>query len=327
MALPQALRARWQAWWQGRQPVADTHATTQRNTYIVPTPAGLAFCGTLGVLLLASINEQLSLGYGLTFALTGAGLASMHTTHANLRGLQMDLKAPEGVHAGGEFTLALRLHNPGSARFGIAVSAQLDGGLTEPAWVDVPALGHAVLKLRLPAPTRGLRELPRLVIATRFPLGFFRAWSYWRPASRVWVYPRAEEVLAPFPPQAEAGAGEAAPTRQAASGTDFSGVRGYRRGDSVKQILWRKSTLAMEQGTPPWVRETEAPLAQDLWLDWRDTPGRDVEARLSRLTAWVLAAERLGQPYGLRLAGREIAPSLGAAHRQACLEALAGFSA
>ena len=321
------LRQRWQAWWQSRQPPADTHQTTQRNVYIVPTWAGVAFCGTLGVLLLASINEQLSLGYALTFALTGAGLASMHTTHANLRGLQMDLKAPEGVHAGDEFALELRLHNPGSARFGIAVSAQLGSGATEPAWVDVPALGHAVVRLRLPAVKRGLRELPRLIVTTRFPLGFFRAWTYWRPASRVWVYPRAEAMPAPFPPQAEAGAGDAASTRQSVSGTDFSGVRSYRRGDSMKQILWRKSALALEQGSSPWVRETEAPLARDLWLDWRDTQGRDVETRLSRLTAWVLAAERLGQPYGLRLAGPEIAPSLGSSHRQACLQALAGFGA
>lgn len=321
-----ALQRRWQRWWQARHPLADTHQTTQRNVYIVPTWAGLAFCGTLGVLLLTSINEQLSLGYALTFALTGAGLASMHTTHANLRGLQMDLLPPDGVHAGEEYALELRLHNPGRARFGIAVSAQLDTGATEPAWVDVPALGHAVLRLRLPALQRGLIGLPRLVVTTRFPLGFFRAWSYWRPAARVWVYPQPEAVPAPFPAQAEAGAAEAASLRQATSGTDFSGVRSYRRGDSMKQILWRKSALALDQGLPLWVRETEAPLAQDLWLDWRDTQGRDTEARLSRLTAWVLAAERQGQPYGLRLAGREIAPSLGAAHRQACLEALAAFA-
>ncbi len=322
-----ALRRRWQAWWQGRQPVADTHQTTQRNVYIVPTWAGVAFCCTLGVLLLASINEQISLGYALTFALTGAGLASMHTTHGNLRGLQMDLKAPDGVHAGDDYTLELRLHNPGRARFGIAVSAQLDSGATEPAWVDVPALGHAVLQLRLPAARRGLHALPRLIITTRFPLGFFRAWSYWRPASQVWVYPQPEAAPPAFPAQAEAGQADAASTRQSASGTDFSGVRTYRRGDSVKQILWRKSALALDQGLPLWVRETEAPLARDLWLDWRDTHGRDVEARLSRLTAWVLTAERLGQPYGLRLAGREWPPSLGAAHRLNCLQALAGFAA
>ena len=320
-----AVRQRWQAWWQARQPVADVHETTQRNVYIVPTWAGIAFCCTLGVLLLASINEQLSLGYALTFALTGAGLASMHTTHANLRGLQMDLKSPEGVHAGDEYALELLLHNRGGARFGIAVSAQLESGATEPAWVDVPALGHAVLKLRLPATRRGLQALPRLIVTTRFPLGFFRAWSYWRPASQVWVYPQAEVAPPPFPAQAEAGTGEAASTRQSTSGTDFSGVRSYRRGDSLKQILWRKSALALDHGLAPWVRETESPLARDLWLDWRDTQGRDVEPRLSRLTAWVLAAERAGQPYGLRLAGRELAPSLGAAHRQACLEALAGF--
>ncbi|RZJ11632.1 MAG: DUF58 domain-containing protein [Rubrivivax sp.] len=341
MAVLSALASRWQSWWQARQPVGDTHGTTQRNVYIVPTLAGVAFCGTLGVLLLASINEQLSLGYALTFALVGAGLASMHTTHANLRGLQMDLRAPDGVHVGDDYVLELRLHNPGGARFGIAFSAQLGDnanlpqgelvrrlrGMTAPAWVDVPALGHEVLRLRLPASRRGLRELPRLVITTRFPLGFFVAWSYWRPASKVWVYPRPEAVLAPFPTQAEAGSGEAASTHQSASGTDFSGVRSYRRGDSMKQILWRKSTLAMEQGSAPWVRETESPLAKDLWLDWRDTQGSDVEARLSRITAWVLAAEGMGQPYGLRLAGREIVPSLGASHRQACLEALAGFNA
>ncbi len=44
---------------------------------------------------------------------------------------------------------------------------------------------------------------------------------------------------------------------------------------------------------------------------------------LSRLTAWVLMAERLGLDYGLRLPGREIAPDQGAAHKARCLEALA----
>ncbi|MFX4435576.1 hypothetical protein ABTA38_19740, partial [Acinetobacter baumannii] len=83
----------------------------------------------------------------------------------------------------------------------------------EPAWVDVPALGHAVLGLRLPAPRRGLRALPRRVITTRFPMGFFRAGSYWRPASRVWVYPRAEPTPPPCPAQADAGGADAAGSR------------------------------------------------------------------------------------------------------------------
>ena len=47
------------------------------------------------------------------------------------------------------------------------------------------------------------------------------------------------------------------------------------------------------------------------------------EARLSRLCAWVLAADRLGIEYGLRLPAMEIPPSSGPAHRRHCLEALA----
>jgi len=320
-----ALRRRWQAWWQSRLPLADTHVLTQRNVYIVPTPVGLAFCATLGVLLLASINEQLSLGYALTFALTGAGLASMHTTHANLRGLQLDLKPPEGVHAGDDYPLELRLHNPGAARHGLALQARLsDGRLSEPAWVDVPARGHAQLTLRLPAEQRGLRALPTLQLSTRFPLGLFRAWSYWRPASTVWVYPRAEQPPPPFPTQPEAGDAATSGSAPAqAGGSDFAGVRAYRRGDTLRAVLWRKSVSALEAGLPPWVRDTEAPPAHELWLLWEASAGRDIEARLARLTAWVLAADRAGRPYGLRLPGQALAPALGLQHKLACLQALA----
>ena len=49
----------------------------------------------------------------------------------------------------------------------------------------------------------------------------------------------------------------------------------------------------------------------------------DREARVSRLTAGVLQADRLGVEYGLRLPGREISPDVGAAHRHRCLEVLA----
>jgi uncharacterized protein (DUF58 family) len=37
----------------------------------------------------------------------------------------------------------------------------------------------------------------------------------------------------------------------------------------------------------------------------------------------VLAAERAGAHYGLRLGGKELAPGSGDSHRAACLEALA----
>ncbi|MDC8771179.1 DUF58 domain-containing protein [Roseateles albus] len=323
------MRQLWQGWWAARHPLSDTHLMGQRNIYILPSRPGLAFCATLGLLLLASINDQLSLGYLLTFLLTGAGLASMHSTHANLRGLSLDLAAPEPVFAGDDVRLNLRLHNNGGARYGIGVHVQ-GGPRSEIAWTDVPAQGHAVLGLRFAAKTCGRQPLPTLQIVTRFPLGLFRSWSVWRPASMVWIYPQPEQPAPPFPAQTEGGSGQAQSSSVLQRGQDFEGVRQYRRGDSMRQVLWKKAALSLAQAdsgsSQLWVRETHAPVAQTLWLDWRDCAGLSAEARASRLCAWLLAAERAQAPCGLRLPGGELplelAPDLGPEHLRACLQAL-----
>lgn len=311
-------QARWQAWWAARHPPRDDQLLTQRNLYILPSRAGLAFCATLLLLLLASINDQLSLGYLLTFLLAGAGLVSMQSTHANLRGLRLDLKAPPPVHAGQALSLDIRLHNDGAARYGVGLRASG----TELAHVDVPAQGHALLQLQLPQPQRGHLQLPRLRIESRFPLGLFGAWSFWQPAARAWVYP-APEADAPAAPPGEADQPQG--PGQPGQG-EADGLRPYRRGDTPRQILWRKSALALQQpeaGLPLLVREDGAGRASPQWLDLAATRGLPFEQRLSRLTAWVLRAEAGGRPYGLRLGGQALAPALGPEHLQACLQALA----
>ena len=51
----------------------------------------------------------------------------------------------------------------------------------------------------------------------------------------------------------------------------------------------------------------------------------DTEQRLSVLTAWIIAADRTREDYGLRIPGSEFPPSHGEAHRRKCLETLALF--
>ena len=51
--------------------------------------------------------------------------------------------------------------------------------------------------------------------------------------------------------------------------------------------------------------------------------GLDLERRLSRLTRWVLEAERAGIRYRLLLPGLSVGPNLGPAHRLRALKALA----
>lgn len=311
-----APRERLRRWWLERLPRSDTWALGQRNIYILPTPAGLAFTLTLVVMLIAAINYQLNLGYALTFLLAGAGLVSMHLTHGNLRGLTLHLKPVASVHAGEPARLEVVLTNAGRARHGLGL--RLESSAEATAWCDVDAGGQQTMHLSLIPPTRGWHAVPPLVLQTAFPFGLFRAWSVWRPAGRVLAWPRPESPPPPLPGAALAEGGQVA--RRLADGGEFDGVRPWRRGDTMRQVVWKKAARTQELVS----RETAGSGRTELWLDWSGCGGSsEGEARLARLAAWVDAAERAALPYGLRLPGSELSPGGGAAHRRAALDRLA----
>ena len=141
------------------------------------------------------------------------------------------------------------------------------------------------------------------MLETRFPLGLFRAWSYVEPDARCLVYPQ---------PGALAAAGARAPRpragalrSQAPGNDDFSGLRAYQLSDSPRHVAWKAVARSDDMLTKQFTGEAAA----ELWLDWRLLPAAlGLEQRLSRLAGWVLAAERGGAHYGLRLPGIEIAP-------------------
>ncbi|MFD0667540.1 DUF58 domain-containing protein [Ramlibacter sp. MAHUQ-53] len=313
-----ALATRLRAWWHSRLPRADTVALTHRNVYILPTRPGLMLAATLLVLLVASINYQLNLGYLVTFLLGGAALAAMHVSHANLRGLQLALSAPAPQFCGAAAPLTVTLTNTSRrARAGVALAVSQPGQPPQWAWCDVPARGSSQVQVTVPAGPRGLQPLPLLAAETRFPLGTFRAWALWRPAARMLVYPQPEALPPPLPP-GEATRDDGRARRSAASG-EFDGVRAWRRGDPMRLVAWKKAARTGELVS----RDTQQSGRQVLWLDLAQAGAGDTERRLSRLTAWVLQADRLGLDYGLRLPGLALAPGQGEAHRLRCLEALA----
>lgn len=308
-------RARMRRWWLTRLPLTDSLTLTQRNVYILPTRAGWMLAATLLVLLVASINYQLNLGYLLTFLLAGCAAAGMAVSHGTLRGLQLQLPPPQPLFAGALARLDLKLINPRKTpRYAIGMAL-----LDDPqwSWADVPAQGEAIVQIGFRPAQRGLHGLPMLTAETRYPLGTFRVWAVWRPAAQLLVYPQPEVPPPPLPPgEPRSGAGVAAGAR--ASG-EFDGVRAWQRGDPMKLVVWKKFAKSDELVS----RDTQQAHRQELWLDLARAGSLDTEARLSRLAAWVLAADEQGLDYGLRLPGLEIAPASGAAHRLRCLEALA----
>ena len=316
-----SVRAWFRQWWLSRLPLTDTWALGQRNIYILPTKAGYTFAATLVVMLLAAINYQLNLGYALTFLLAGAGIVSMHITHGNLRGLTLHLRPIAAGFASEPAVLEVVLTNPGHERHGLALrfedQARMGNSFT---WCDAPAGAQTSAQLSFAPAHRGWHAAPVLVLETLFPFGLFRAWTVWRPAARALAWPRPEQPPPPLP-HAAATAGDERATQRSA-GSELDGVRPWRRGDTMRQVVWKKVARSGELVS----RETAGMAGRTLWLDWAETPVADIEGRLSRLSAWILLAEREGLDCGLRLPGHELQPQQGAAHRRAALDLLAQWS-
>jgi uncharacterized protein (DUF58 family) len=316
------VRARIDGWFLSRRPPADIVELTQRNVYIVPSRAGWMLGATLALLLVASINFQLNLGYLLTFMLAGCVVVGMHVGHATLRGLTLHLMPPEAQHAGSAAILRVVLHNARrGVRYGIGLSVRGSG---QWAWSDVPAQGSEAVAVAFRPGRRGLHPVPPLTAETRYPLGTFRVWTVWMPAAQLLVYPAPEAAPPPLPVgEALQGDASSAASRTGPAG-EYDGLRAYRRGDPLKLVVWKKAARAQAAGSDDLVsRDTQHARRDELWLDAQAANLADVEARMSRLCAWVLMADRLGIDYGLRVGGRTLRPSQGEAHRRACLEALA----
>ncbi|MEO8203496.1 MAG: DUF58 domain-containing protein [Betaproteobacteria bacterium] len=316
-ALP---RSRLAAWFYGHR--ATEHGPIRlghRRVYIVPTRVGMMFAATLLIMLVGSINYVLSLGFMLTFLLSGLALAGMVHTVRNLARLVVVTGRAEPVFAGETAQFRLFLENPAPwVRPAIMLRHEASGAQLV---TDVPASATAEVVLSVPAARRGWLALTRVRLETRYPLGLFRAWSIVQPDFRCLVYPRPDKAALPASsPDASYG------TRQATTqGTDdFSSLRTYQLADSPRHVAWKAVARSDAMLTKQFTGDASA----ELWLDWTMLPvALDVEARLSRIAGWVLASEAEGLRYGLRLPGIILPPAHGDTHRAACLTALALYQA
>ncbi len=310
------------ALWRTKATARDTGSVllSQRRVYILPTRAGLGFCALLLVLLVGSINYSLGLGFGLTFVAGACALVDMVQTTRNLAGLVLSPGRAPDVFAGEDAPFELRVENPTRLpRYAVWIDFEHE---REPRQaVDVTAGGSTTLVLRTPTRTRGWMRPPRVRLSTRFPLGLFRAWSWWQPDSRALVYPFPEQDAPPLPMT-----GRPSPDGVGSTGSDdFAGVRSYQPGDPMRYLAWRQiARLDPALGGQLVTKHFEGGTVDELVLDFDALPPRlDEELRLARMARWVLEAEQRALPYAFRLGRIRYDSALGAAHQAACLRALA----
>jgi uncharacterized protein (DUF58 family) len=332
----QPLTLRISDWIAGRRgPEAGAVLLDRKRVYILPTRAGLVFGAAMLVLLVGSINYGLQLGFLLTFLVTSMAIVGMHHTHRNLAQITLRGQRAESSFAGDVVHFELAATNPTAEsrhalHFGFVVAARpfawlrlwrrepLDAGRALPGvTLDLAAGDSRAVSLGLRSTRRGRLACPRICVDTRFPFGLWRAWAYLTPALTAIIYPTPEAQAPPLP---LTGAGTLEGTTSAVSGDDFAGVRPYQEGDPHKTIAWR---LAARSDTLA-VKLFDATGGGEVALDFAALPpGMPLEAKLSRLTRWVLDADAAQLRYVLRLPGREVPLGSGTEHRERCLTELA----
>lgn len=312
--LRSALDARVQAWMRRRQGIdPDPVRLHRRRIYILPTPLGVAYAAMLFAMVLGGMNYGNNLGLALAFLLVSLGLVVMHHCHGTLSGLSLRLAATGSGFVGGEVRFAINLENTSLAP---RPRIELGTGRVPARIVDVPAAGTATTELSVPATRRGRVKLERFEVATRHPLGLFRAWAvvHCEFAAIAWPAPAERGRV---PPGVETDTGGA--QEHAQGDHDFAGLRPFQPGDSLRRVAWK----AYARGQGLHTKQYAGTDVVSHVFDWDSLPALGTEARLAQLCRWVLDAHEQGEAFGLRLPGVTLEPNVGTAHRERCLDALA----
>ncbi|MFP4257260.1 MAG: DUF58 domain-containing protein [Desulfobacterales bacterium] len=312
------MRFKKQSATRAKQPAASAAFTIARkNTYILPTRYGLLFVILLTAMLAGSINYNNNLGFLLVFLLGGMATVSIIHTHRNIVGLRILSATPRPVFAGDTAVFYLTVDPESTSRKALVFSLDKSRKTIE----DASAQTQARIAVKAPAPYRGELSAGPLSVSTRYPLGLFYAWSYVVPELSCIVYPRP--VHGPLEADKAAGAENAKKQegKTLRGVDDFMGLKAYQPGDPVRHISWK----AYSRGQGLFTKDFAGHKRKTVMFDYDSVPGRDAEAKLSRLCGLVISAAAQNLEYGLRLPGKKIGPGRGEQHKHGCLKALALF--
>ncbi|OED39041.1 hypothetical protein AB833_15965 [Chromatiales bacterium (ex Bugula neritina AB1)] len=285
--------------------------------YILPTKRGLAFFAVIAVMLVASMNFGLNLGYALSFIFIGLIASCLLSTYLNLAQLQFTCAHAADCHACSPQNFSVTLRDP-LQRQRHSITVTNADGIADT--IDLKPGAEANITLQLVPKNRGTHALGRLTISSNFPLGLWRGWGYMHTPVSAYVYPNPETPCPDFAPQ-KTSTGEMisalTPDRE------FAELKQYQQTDSPGAVAWK----SVARGAGWYSKHFDAEQrAIDLKLRWQDTPSdQNIEQRLSRLCAWILEAEKRSQHYAFELPGISRSANSGLDHQQRCLRDLASY--
>ncbi len=284
-----------------------------RQIFILPTRFGWMLGLLMFGMLMGSLNFNNNLGLLTTFVVAGLGLVSMLLAYNNLRGIRIHRTSAEPVFAGQPLTLNITFINDQNR---VRPALEMLAGKFRVEF-DLPGSSLEEVGIRIPTHHRGWLKPDRLRLQTCHPIGLFEGWTWFWPERPVLVWPRPASHPPPLPSGHDLESGRQ--QRNEPEGEEFFSLRDWRSSDPVHRVAWKAS----QRHQTLLSREFRAEQSDHLTFDLALTPGRDLEERISNLTAWVLQAEREHLHWTLKLNDASHGPASGKRHCHHCLRMLA----
>ncbi len=285
--------------------------------YILPSGRGMAFICVIAIMLMASINYGLNLGYALCFILIGLFAACLLATYKNLANISFLSVATNETFAGSNLQVTVRISEEAN-RYRSSIRLHNKHASTI---VDAKPKAVTEAQLTIADLPRGRHAIGRLTLSSDFPLGLWRGWGYLHTPVNASIYPKPETPAAAFEGYSATAGGPAA---RRTGEQEFTGLKTYENSDSPSRVAWKQVASGAGWFSKQFEAEAEQ---QEIAIRWQDTPAHmGVEQRLSRMCAWVVRAKEENLAHTFELPGSQtLSLASGQQHYKACLLALANY--
>ncbi len=292
-----------------------------------PTGLWLVFGPILMCMLFAAVNYSNNLVYAVLYLVASLSFISIFHTWRNLASLRVEHFRVHSAFAGEDIRVEIYMSAPaGKPVFGLnfARLGEETGLSRRPAPLiarggrtfRVHAGDSCSVEVTFPTPRRGMYRFETLLVKSSYPFGLFAA-SFRVPVDTVYyVYPqpKGKDLWPELHPSGDNGS-----PFSTKPGDDFSGVRAYMPGESLRHVDWK----AYARGRPLSIKQFTGGDGRELWLDAAEMTRLPLEDRLSQLSLWIVNAEKAEIPYALKLGRTTLPLGLGVEQSRRALEALA----
>lgn len=334
-SLPKLIRNSFQKnfeyWLTRRIPCKQEHQLNSRNIMIYPTRFGLSYLAFVALVFLLGTNYQNNIILLFSYLLASLFISVMLHSFYNFSQLRFYSKAQQKQgYAGDELYFPIQI-TADKTHYDINLHFS-DRSIHSPCEkVAQCQQGSHEVNLAYKSSKRGKHALGRVTIFSEYSLGFFKSKTILDFGQYAIIYPKPMSLNA-GQYQHSSPAGEPSIDSYQTStieGTDdFSELKSFVIGESKARTAWKQ--LAKGQGH--YSKHYQTSQNQIKWLKLNEMPSNDIEMQLSYLSFLVNELTATNQAFGLALSAdlrntsMNISPSVGYAHQQACLTALALYT-